>query len=61
MGLELKSEGTQNLGDVIRHYRLRQRQIHTGAPWAQEDLAVAIGSDKSHVNRIPGRSAEAYP
>jgi transcriptional regulator with XRE-family HTH domain len=40
------------LGDGIRQYRLRQRQIHTGAPWAQEDLAVAIESDKSHVNRI---------
>ncbi len=40
------------LGDRVRQYRLRQRQIHTGAPWAQEDLAVAIDSDKSHVNRI---------
>jgi len=43
---------TDPLGDSIRRYRLRLRQIHSGTPWAQEDLAVAIGSDKSHVNRI---------
>jgi transcriptional regulator with XRE-family HTH domain len=42
----------ESLGGSIRMYRGRQRQTHTGAPWAQEDLAVAIGSDKSHVNRI---------
>lgn len=53
---------TKTLGDMVRRYRLRQRQIHTGAPWAQEDLAVAIGSDKSHVNRIEcGRSLPKQP
>ncbi len=52
MRREWESGAAKNLGDWIRHYRLRQRQIHTGAPWAQEDLAVAIESDKSHVNRI---------
>ena len=40
------------LGDAIRAYRLRQRQLHNGQPWTQEDLAVAIGTDKAHVNRI---------
>jgi transcriptional regulator with XRE-family HTH domain len=40
------------LGDCIRQLRVQQRQIHNGRPWAQEDLAVAIGSNKSHINRI---------
>lgn len=40
------------LGDCIRQLRTQQRQIHNGRPWAQEDLAVAIGSNKSHINRI---------
>jgi transcriptional regulator with XRE-family HTH domain len=42
----------ETVGNLIRRYRLRQRQIHNGQPWAQEDLAVAIGTDKSHINRI---------
>lgn len=41
-----------SLGDCIRQLRTQQRQIHNGRPWAQEDLAVAIGSNKSHINRI---------
>jgi len=40
------------LGNLVRFYRLRMRQVHNGAPWAQEDLAVAIRSDKAHINRI---------
>lgn len=40
------------VGELVRMYRVRQRQIHNGQPWAQEDLATAIGSDKSHINRI---------
>jgi transcriptional regulator with XRE-family HTH domain len=40
------------LGDLVRFYRLRMRQVHNGSPWAQEDLAVAIRSDKAHINRI---------
>lgn len=40
------------LGRRIRSYRGRQRQLHADRPWTQEDLAVAIGSDKAHVNRI---------
>ena len=40
------------LGQAIRSHRLRRRQIHNDEPWSQEDLAVAIGSDKSHINRI---------
>jgi transcriptional regulator with XRE-family HTH domain len=43
---------TDDLGHRIREYRQRQRQLHSGAPWTQEDLAVAIDSDKSHINRI---------
>lgn len=43
---------SNDLGDAIRSYRKRRYQIHNGAPWSQEDLAVAIGSDKSHINRI---------
>jgi transcriptional regulator with XRE-family HTH domain len=46
------SATARSLGDKIRQYRLRRRQIHSNARWAQEDLAVAIGSDKSHINRI---------
>jgi tripartite-type tricarboxylate transporter receptor subunit TctC/transcriptional regulator with XRE-family HTH domain len=42
----------QQLGACIRGQRLRHQQLHTDRPWAQEDLAVAIGSDKSHINRI---------
>jgi transcriptional regulator with XRE-family HTH domain len=41
-----------SLGEAIRTYRLRQRQPHNGQPWTQEDLAVVIGTDKAHVNRI---------
>jgi transcriptional regulator with XRE-family HTH domain len=53
MGGEGVSTTPRNkIGAWIRHYRLRRRQIHIGARWAQEDLAVAIDSDKSHVNRI---------
>ena len=52
MNPDVEPGAANNLGDWIRQYRLRQRQIHTGTPWAQEDLAVAIWSDKSHVNRI---------
>lgn len=52
MNANLDRGAPKTLGDWIRHYRLRQRQIHTDTPWAQEDLAVAIWSDKSHVNRI---------
>jgi tripartite-type tricarboxylate transporter receptor subunit TctC/transcriptional regulator with XRE-family HTH domain len=42
----------QALGQRIRSYRRRQRQLHVDRPWTQEDLAVAIGSDKAHINRI---------
>ncbi|MFC0531471.1 tripartite tricarboxylate transporter substrate-binding protein [Phytohabitans kaempferiae] len=42
----------QALGQRIRVYRSRQRQLHVDRPWTQEDLAVAIGSDKAHINRI---------
>jgi transcriptional regulator with XRE-family HTH domain len=52
MVLESGRVEPRTLGEHIRWYRLRLRQIHTGTPWAQEDLAVAIGSDKSHINRI---------
>lgn len=41
-----------SVGQAIAAYRRRQRQLHNGRPWAQEDLAVAIGSDKGHINRI---------
>src|SRR5207244_12676480 len=30
----------------------RCNQVHNGRPGAQEDLAVAIGSDKAHICRI---------
>ena len=38
--------------ELLRYYRRRKTQIHNGEPWSQEDLAVAIGSDKSHICRI---------
>lgn len=37
---------------MIQDYRHRMIQINNGKPWTQEDLAVAIGSDKAHVNRL---------
>ena len=40
------------MGELIRYYRRRLHQIHNSHPWAQEDLAVAIGTDKAHINRI---------
>lgn len=46
-GLENKQ-----LGELIREYRLQHIQVHNKRPWTQEDLAVAIGSDKAHINRI---------
>lgn len=40
------------VGQIIASYRQLRRQIHSGRPWSQEDLAVAIGTDKAHINRI---------
>mgnify|MGYP002621235023 CR=1 FL=1 len=40
------------LGQHIRNHRLQLRQETSNRPWSQEDLAVAIGSDKAHINRI---------
>src|SRR3546814_14277590 len=40
------------LGQHIRNHRLQQRQPYVDRPWSQEDLAVAIGSDKAHINRL---------
>lgn len=40
------------LGQHIRNHRLQLRQEAVNRPWSQEDLAVAIGSDKAHINRI---------
>lgn len=51
----------ETLGQGIRSHRLRRRQAHNRRPWAQEDLAVAIGSDKAHINRIEcGRQLSTY-
>lgn len=48
------------LGQRIRFHRLQHRQSSTDRPWSQEDLAVAIGSDKAHVNRLEcGRQCPA--
>lgn len=41
-----------DLGDMIRCLRKSHIQLHNGRPWTQEDLAVAIESDKAHINRI---------
>jgi tripartite-type tricarboxylate transporter receptor subunit TctC/transcriptional regulator with XRE-family HTH domain len=52
--------GLTLLGQRIRFHRLQQRQPHSERPWSQEDLAVAIGSDKAHVNRLEcGRQCPA--
>ncbi|MGV3652513.1 MAG: tripartite tricarboxylate transporter substrate-binding protein [Devosia sp.] len=40
------------LGQHIRNFRLQLRQEYLNRPWSQEDLAVAIGTDKGHINRI---------
>lgn len=47
----MTGEIDNELGEAIKSLRLSQRQIN-GRPWSQEDLAVAIGSDKSHINRL---------
>jgi transcriptional regulator with XRE-family HTH domain len=39
-------------GWLIRYLRRTRRQPHNGRPWTQEDLAVAVGTDASHVSRI---------
>ena len=49
----MSSEETNNeLGEKIRQLRLRKTQIHNGHSWTQDDLAVAINSDKAHINRL---------
>lgn len=49
------------LGQRIRNHRLQQKQDSSGRPWSQEDLAVAIGSDKAHINRLEcGRQSPTY-
>jgi len=40
------------LGEAIRTFRLRRRQIHNGQPWTLDDLAVAARDDKGHLSRI---------
>lgn len=40
------------LGQRLRIYRSRRRQAVLDRGWTQEDLAVAVGSDKAHINRI---------
>lgn len=48
------------IGQLITAYRRRKRQEYTGRPWTQEDLAVAIGTEKAHVSRIEcGRQVPA--
>jgi tripartite-type tricarboxylate transporter receptor subunit TctC/transcriptional regulator with XRE-family HTH domain len=68
LGAELVAEGRLSadpsalalLGQRIRFHRLQHRQLGTDRPWSQEDLAVAIGSDKAHVNRLEcGRQCPA--
>lgn len=48
----MQEEQKKEIGNMIRRFRTSRVQIHNGHPWTQEDLAVAIGSDKAHVNRI---------
>lgn len=48
----LREEQKKELGEMIQQYRHRMRQMNNGRPWTQEDLAVAIGSDKAHINRL---------
>ncbi len=51
---------TVTLSEVIASYRRQKRQVHNASPWTQEDLAVAIGTDKAHINRIErGRQVPA--
>lgn len=52
MTVALNDEQKKELGIMIQDYRHRMIQINNGKPWTQEDLAVAIGSDKAHVNRL---------
>lgn len=52
MSIILSDEQKRELGIMIQDYRHRMTQLNNGKPWTQEDLAVAIGSDKAHVNRL---------
>ena len=40
------------LGEVIAAYRRGRRQSHRDAPWSQEELAFASGTDQAHISRI---------
>jgi transcriptional regulator with XRE-family HTH domain len=37
---------------LIRNLRRSRRQAHNGRAWSQDDLALAVGTDTSHVSRI---------
>jgi len=52
MAYVLNEEQKQELGLMIQKYRHRMVQMNNGKSWTQEDLAVAINSDKAHINRI---------
>ena len=39
-------------GDMIKKLRRMKKQINNNQPWTQDDLAVAIGSDKAHICRL---------
>jgi transcriptional regulator with XRE-family HTH domain len=43
---------TATLGETIAAYRRRRRQAYRDAPWSQEELAFASGTDQAHISRI---------
>lgn len=49
---ETHDQNAIELGETIRKLRLGQVQAINGRSWSQDDLAVAIGSDKSHISRL---------
>jgi transcriptional regulator with XRE-family HTH domain len=40
------------LGQLLRQYRNRMRQVNGGPTWTQLDVATVVGTDAAHINRI---------
>jgi transcriptional regulator with XRE-family HTH domain len=41
-----------SLGQLLRQYRNRMRQVNGGPTWTQLDVATVVGTDAAHINRI---------
>lgn len=48
----MENEQKKELGNMIRKFRNRKLLEYNNKPWTQDDLAVAIETEKAHINRI---------